>query len=205
MPYDSVAPSFLHFDTKSGNYNYSNDAWTAIDFWNVADSFILPFLLFSSPPYIIHSTCTYPQPLCPSTAHTPAASTDFHDHTHTITMSVHARLTKLNPTTLTTPSPRAGGSILKITCSPYLSIQNPDLATLKAARQNADGLFEVIVPVGGKVEVKIEAEVGCLMGDQGANLEFEVEEAVTEEVMKILDRVSLGNMPVKDIPRLKTW
>lgn len=105
-------------------------------------------------------------------------------------MSVPAQLTKLNPTTLTTPSPEHGGSILKITCSPYLSIQSQDLALLKTARQNADGLFEVIVPVGGKVEVNLKAEVGCLMRDQGAHLEFEVEEAVGEELIRALDRVS---------------
>lgn len=107
-------------------------------------------------------------------------------------MFVPPQLTKLNPTTITTPSTTLGGGILKITCSPYLSIQHRDAAVLNTARKNADSLFEVVVPVGGKVEVNIEAEgVGCLLGgtERGPN-EFEMEERVKEEVIQTLDRVS---------------
>lgn len=104
-------------------------------------------------------------------------------------------LTKLNPTTITVTSSTApdGGKTLKLSISPHLSVQSPVLdPPITKARKDVDALFEVLVPVGGRVEVKIEVDGLDHLRDTTARIwhDHEVEAAIMEQIKKLFEVVS---------------
>lgn len=117
-----------------------------------------------------------------------------HDRLHLVMPPPPLNLTRLNPTTITVPTGTPNGKILKVAISPHLLIQSPILESPPVkARKDADALFEVIVPVGGRVEVDLGVEgVEDLENTTGRTwYEYEVEDAVRRLVKRLIELVSL--------------
>lgn len=98
---------------------------------------------------------------------------------------------KLNPTTFSIPAPPSSPthSILKVVLTPHLTVNRLNSLTSlnRNIRKDADALFEVLVPVGGRVEVNIEVE--GVDGLTGYRNEWEAGDGIKEKVINSFDRV----------------
>ena len=95
---------------------------------------------------------------------------------------------KLNATTFSVQAPNAHKT-LKVSLTPHLAThRSSPLTPLTRVKKDADSLFEVLVPVGGKVEVDLE--VDGVEGLTGCASEWEADGFVKEEWVKAFKRVS---------------
>jgi hypothetical protein len=100
---------------------------------------------------------------------------------------------KLNPTTITIPRCLPPSSYaLKLGLTPHLLIKEP-LTSSSGIKKNGDDLFEVTVPVGGVIELKIEVDrdgLGRVGGmEMSITQEIELEEMIKHNIVNSFRRV----------------
>ena len=102
---------------------------------------------------------------------------------------------KLNPTTITIPQSSSTCSPypLKLALTPHLLTEG-SLNLPPIIKKEGDAVFEVMIPVGGSIEVEIETDRDGLEKVGGADMsiseEIELEEVIKEKILSALRRVS---------------
>jgi hypothetical protein len=101
---------------------------------------------------------------------------------------------KLNPTTITARSSPPSPYALKLGLIPHLLIQDP-LTACSRYRKDTDGIFEVMVPVGGVIELEIEIDregLGRVGGmEMSITREIELEEMIRKCIVSSFQKVTI--------------
>jgi len=103
--------------------------------------------------------------------------------------------TKLNSTTITIPQSSSTCSPypLKLALTPHL-LTEYSLNLPPIIKKEGDAVFEVLIPVGGSIEVEIEIDRDGLEKIGGADMsiseEIELEEVIKERIVSAFRRVS---------------
>jgi hypothetical protein len=102
---------------------------------------------------------------------------------------------KLNPTTITIPQSSTGSLYpLKLALTPHLLIED-SFGLPSTIKKDGDAVFEVMVAVGGTIEVEMEVDRDGLEKVGGADMsiskEMELEEVIRDKIVSALRRVRL--------------
>jgi hypothetical protein len=108
-------------------------------------------------------------------------------------MSTLTNPIRLNPTTITIPRSIPSSSYgLKLGLTPHLLINDP-LTSSSGIKKNGDTLFEVMVPVGGVIELEVEVDregIGRVGGMEMSIIqEIELEEMIKNNIINSFRRV----------------
>jgi hypothetical protein len=116
--------------------------------------------------------------------------------THPLNMPLtNPKPIKLNPTTITIPQSSTGSLYpLKLALTPHLLIED-SFGLPSTIKKDGDAVFEVMVPVGGTVEVEIELDRDGLEKVGGADMsisrEMELEDLIKDKILSAVKRVCI--------------